>query len=226
MKGFEDLGEQTGLIIERDCPEEIVTPDGTAINLYSYVSIVCNALKALSKQVDFCTNKIDILSKMRKDRGGYSMYEIIKSTIESRNFVVSDIKNKVDTLWIEGVLTSEQREELIQLVFEYANPGTQAPELKSLITRVLQEIETIKDRIEKLEGGNETGTEQPNIIPEWKAWDGVSSEYQPGAVVTHNGKYYQNALDIQNTWEPDGEGIDERFWKEITKEEAEKLING
>ncbi|CVI72317.1 hypothetical protein NDGK_02517 [Clostridiales bacterium CHKCI001] len=225
LKGFEDLGEQTGLIIERDCPEEIVTPDGTAINLYSYVSIVCNALKALSKQVDFCTNKIDILSKMRKDRGGYSMYEIIKFTIESRNFVVSDIKNKVDTLWIEGVLTSEQREELIQLISEYANPDTQAPELESLIAIVLQEIETIKDRIEKLEGGNETGTEQPNIIPEWKAWDGVSSEYQPGAVVTHNGKYYQNALDIQNTWEPGGEGIDERFWKEITKEEAEKLIN-
>lgn len=222
LKGFEDLGEQTGLIIERDCPEEIVTPDGTAINLYSYVSIVCNALKALSKQVDFCTNKIDILSKMRKDRGGYSMYGIIKSTIESRNFVVSDIKNKVDTLWIEGVLTSEQREELIQLISEYANPDTQAPELESLIAIVLQEIETIKDRIEKLEGGNETGTEQPNIIPEWKAWDGVSSEYQPGAVVTHNGKYYQNALDIQNTWEPGGEGIDERFWKEITKEEAEK----
>ena len=226
LKGFEDLGEQTGLIIERDCPEEIVTPDGTAINLYSYVSIVCNALKALSKQVDFCANKIDILSKIQRDGSGgsYSMYEIIKSTIESRNFVVSDIKNKVDTLWVEGVLTSEQREELVQLISEYANPDTQAPELKSLIAIVLQEIETIKDRIEKLEGGNETGMEQPNIIPEWRAWDGVSSEYQPGTVVAHNGKYYQNTLDIQNTWEPGSVGIDERFWKEITKEEAEMIV--
>lgn len=226
LKGFEDLGEQTGLIIERDCPEEIVTPDGTAINLYSYVSIVCNALKALSKQVDFCANKIDILSKIQRDGSGgsYSMYEIIKSIIESRNFVVSDIKNKVDTLWVEGVLTSEQREELVQLISEYANPDTEAPELKSLIAIVLQEIETIKDRVEKLEGGNETGMEQPNIIPEWRAWDGVSSEYQPGAVVAHNGKYYQNTLDIQNTWEPGSVGIDERFWKEITKEEAEMIV--
>ena len=224
LNGFEDLGEQTGLIIEKGCPDEIVTPDGTAINLYSYVSIICNALKALSKQVDFCKNKIDIISKAKKE-GGYNMHEILKSTIESRDFVVSDIKHKVDTLWIEGVLTNEQREELVQLVFEYANPDTQAPELKNLITKVLKEIEDIKDRVEKLEGNDETDPEKPNIIPKWKSWDGISNEYQPGVVVQHNNKYYQNALGTQNTWEPGGEGIDERFWKEITKEEAEKLIN-
>ena len=29
---------------------------------------------------------------------------------------------------------------------------------------------------------------------------------------------------MQNTWEPGTTGVDERYWKEITKEEAEALL--
>lgn len=65
------------------------------------------------------------------------------------------------------------------------------------------------------------------VIPEWEPWDGISTDYQTGAVVAHSGKYWQNVLSgMQNTWEPGGVGIDERYWKEITKKEAEGIING
>lgn len=43
----------------------------------------------------------------------------------------------------------------------------------------------------------------------------------------HNTKYWINALkDIMNTWEPGTMGVDERFWKEITKEQAEGILKG
>ena len=43
----------------------------------------------------------------------------------------------------------------------------------------------------------------------------------------HNDKYWINVLSgMQNTWEPEGIGVDERYWKEITNEQAEELISG
>ena len=162
------------------------------------------------------------------------MYEIIKAVIQSGAFVVSDIAQKINTLWAESKLTDEERQELSEMMIDYINPNTQAPELKELYLQLQEELGTVKEEMSTLKtevaelkgtGETEPGPGPETTIPKWKPWDGVSSEYQPGAVVTHNGKYYQNALDIQNTWEPGGEGIDERFWKEITKEEAEKLIN-
>lgn len=96
----------------------------------------------------------------------------------------------------------------------------QIAELKDTLSDVI-------DRITVLEGG-EPEPEEPTgiVIPEWEPWDGVSTDYQYGAAVTHNGKYWQNVLKgMQNTWEPGSAGVDERYWKEITKEEAESIVS-
>ena len=76
--------------------------------------------------------------------------------------------------------------------------------------------------------GEEEETEQEKVkIEKWVAWDGISNRYQYGAVVKHKGKYYQNMLqNVQNVWEPGSVGVDERYWKEITKEEAEVIVKG
>ena len=31
---------------------------------------------------------------------------------------------------------------------------------------------------------------------------------------------------MQNTWEPESAGVDERYWKEIAKEQAEGILSG
>lgn len=63
-------------------------------------------------------------------------------------------------------------------------------------------------------------------VPAWEPWDGISDKYQYGAVVTYNGKYFLDVLyGMQNTWEPESPGVDERYWKEIAKEEAEAIIS-
>lgn len=64
-------------------------------------------------------------------------------------------------------------------------------------------------------------------VPAWEPWDGISDKYQYGAVVTYNGKYFLDVLyGMQNTWEPESPGVDERYWKEISKEQAEGILAG
>ena len=156
------------------------------------------------------------------------MYEIIKVIIQSGNFIVSDITRKIDTLWAESKLTDEERQQLSEMMIDYINPNTQAPELKELYLQLKEEVAILKEEVAELKGAEETelGPGLETTIPKWKPWDGISTDYQAGAVVEHNGKYYKNVLEgMQNTWEPGSTGVDERYWKEITKEEAEKLIN-
>ena len=164
------------------------------------------------------------------------MYEIIKAVIQSGAFVVSDITQKINTLWVESKLTDEERQELSEMMIDYINPNTQAPELKELYLQLREELGVVKEEVNTLKaevaelkgtGGTEPGPEPEITIPKWKPWDGISTDYQTGAVVEHNQKYYQNILEgMQNTWEPGSAGVDERYWKEITKEEAEALLKG
>ena len=164
------------------------------------------------------------------------MYEIIKAAIEPGAFVVSDITQKINTLWVESKLTDEERQELSEMMIDYINPSTQAPELKELYLQlrvglgaVEEEMCTLKAEVAELKGIGETepGPGPETAIPKWKPWDGISTDYQTGAVVKHKGKYYKNVLEgMQNTWEPGSAGVDERYWKKITKEEAEALLKG
>ena len=159
------------------------------------------------------------------------MYKIIKSVITAGNFKLADMTKKINTLWVSGELTDEQRDELMQLMNEHLNPATEAPELAERIGRVEQRVTILEESVKELEnGGSETteptepGTEEV-IIHQWEPWNGISDQYQYGAVVTHNGKYWHNVLQgMQNTWEPGSEGVGENIWKEITKEEAEALL--
>lgn len=160
------------------------------------------------------------------------MYEIIKSVIEGGAFKLNDLSNKIDTLWVGGKLTDEERENLISLMSDHLNPATEAPQDYELLARQIADLKetvsSLSDRVTVLEGG-ETEPEEPTgvVVPEWEPWDGISNQYQYGAVVTHNGKYWQNVLSgQQNVWEPESVGVDERYWKEIAKEEAESLISG
>ncbi len=43
------------------------------------------------------------------------MYEIIKNVIQAGSFDLPSILKKIDTFWVKGQLTDEQRDELIEL---------------------------------------------------------------------------------------------------------------
>ena len=41
------------------------------------------------------------------------MYDIVKNVIISGDFRLSDMQTKIDTLWVQGDLTEDERNELI-----------------------------------------------------------------------------------------------------------------
>lgn len=164
------------------------------------------------------------------------MYSILKSIIMSQKEPNDALYHKIDVAWANGDITDEEKNELEQLVFQYQNPQVQSPDLAELYNRLSEkcntmakEIEILKASVEKLQSGgtDPADPEEPQEvkITKWEPWDGISDKYQTGAAVKHKGKYYQNILKgMQNTWEPGVTGVDERYWKEITKEEAEALL--
>lgn len=151
------------------------------------------------------------------------MFGIIKNIIANGMFRVNDLSEKIDTLWAESKLSDDERNQLIQMMTDHINPATEAPELAERIAR-------LEERVSALENAQTEEPEEPSegiSVPAWEPWDGVSDKYQYGAVVTNIGKYWLDTLqNMQNTWEPGSPGVDERYWKEITKEEAEALLGG
>lgn len=56
------------------------------------------------------------------------MHDIIKNVIMSGSYELADMLKKIDTKWMEGALTDEQRTELIELARTNAEPeNTYAP---------------------------------------------------------------------------------------------------
>lgn len=154
------------------------------------------------------------------------MYKNVKNVIVSGKFKLSDMTNKIDILWLQGDLTDDQRTELNALMKEHLNPGTEMPEALEMCRALKEEVELLKERVTKLENGGvapepPTGVE----VPAWEPWDGISDRYKYGAVVTIDQKYYISTYQGQNTWMPGSMGT-EGLWKEISKEDAEAVIQG
>lgn len=154
------------------------------------------------------------------------MYKIVKNVIESGDFKLADMQTKIDTLWVQGDLTDEQRTELLALMKENVKPESETPEQTELYRQILEKYTALEDRVTKLENGG-VAPEPPVgvVIEPWEPWDGISDRYKYGAVVTIDQKYYISTYQGQNTWMPGSMGT-EGLWKEISKEDAEAVVSG
>ena len=81
------------------------------------------------------------------------MYEIVKNVIMSGSFKLEDMTKKINTLWVQGDITEEQKSELIDLMKEHLNPETETPEVLKLCQELKKEILALGGRITKLENG-------------------------------------------------------------------------
>ena len=111
------------------------------------------------------------------------MYEVIKKVIESKRFELSEILRKIDTLWMQGNITEEQKGRLVQLAREYANVQESID--------VMAKLEEMNKRLVELEakvngmdfsGGNEA----EETIEEYT----VGKWYYAGDRVSFGGKTY------------------------------------
>lgn len=130
------------------------------------------------------------------------MYEITKSVIESKNYELSDMLRKIDVLWVQGSLTDEQRNELIELARSNANFENSVD--------VIAWLEDHERRIKAMEEGkSEPDTEE---YPDFE----VGKHYFNGDKVSFDGKHYECIAPegVVCVWSPIDYPI---YWNEITE---------
>ena len=161
------------------------------------------------------------------------MYEIVKNVINSKRYALDDMLKKIDTLWVQGDITEEQKKELVALAQTNADPeNSNAPlqkqieaiakqqnELKDTVTTLSATVQKIKETVES--GGTVVPEPEPPIVeecPVWEPYNGIPPiKWQKGSKCTHNGKKWESMVD-KNVWEPGAFGVGEEIWREVIAE--------
>ena len=160
------------------------------------------------------------------------MYDIIKNVIESTCYELTDMLKKIDTIWIQGDITEEQKKELVIMAQTNADPAHSNAPLQKQIEEIskkqiaLEEtvralsatVQKIKETVES--GGTVVPEPEPQPqeeYPAWEPYDGIPPvKYQVGSKVSHNGKKWESMV-ANNVWEPGAFGVDSSIWKEIVQ---------
>lgn len=140
------------------------------------------------------------------------MYNIIRKEIKDGR-KLTEVYRLIDVALGAGTITDTQYTELRREANAAANPNENRPDLYDMVKALEARVKALEEK--------EGVTVQPDTpeeggeYPAWKPWDGISQDYQQGAIVTHNGKLWQSAFAGQNTWEPGTIGT-EALWREYT----------
>ena len=160
------------------------------------------------------------------------MYSIFVNVIKNEPYALNDMIKKIDVAWVKNEITEEERDELITMANENADPDYYI-ELENKVELLSKSIESIMATIQTHgaiisalkkaveEGGTTVDPEpepEPEEYPEWYAWDGVTlpCPWNKGKKCTHNGKKWVSQVD-NNVWEPGGLGVHETIWKKVVE---------
>lgn len=124
------------------------------------------------------------------------MYDVIKNVIDSKRYELTDMLKKIDTIWLQGGITEEQKNELVQLARENADPENSYAPLQNQIDTLYENMtemgKTILDlvkRVGELEN-KPVEPEPPEEYPEYVKPTGAHDAYNNGDKVTYKGKRY------------------------------------
>lgn len=143
------------------------------------------------------------------------MYSTIKGVIQSGRYELTDILTKIDTIWLQGGITDEEKTELVSLARENAQPESSYAPLQEQIEKAFAQIAALAERVTALEQG---GGEEPEPSDEWPEYiqpTGAHDAYFSGDKVTWNGKHYiciapSGAACV---WNPDAYPA---YWQEVS----------
>lgn len=119
------------------------------------------------------------------------MYNIIKNVIESTRFELTDILKKIDTFWIQNAITEEQKEELVALAREKANPENSHADLQKQVNVLFTKVAELEKEIKSLKSAK-PDEEEPEVdeYPEYVTPTGSHDAYHNGDKVTYKGVKY------------------------------------
>lgn len=156
------------------------------------------------------------------------MYDIFKSVIESGNYELSDMLTKIDTIWVQGGITEEQRTELTELARTNADPEqSYAPLQKQIDTlfentaELAEKVVSLESRVTVLEGGEPEPEPEPEEYPAYVQPTGAHDAYYNGDGCTYKGKKYDCIAPegVAVVWSPDEYPA---YWQEKVEETVEE----
>lgn len=141
------------------------------------------------------------------------MYKTFKHMIAIRDYSLIPFINKVDEAWVNGYLTVEQRDELVNSARENAKAENNYSSPQKQIDRLSEIVLDLRSRVEKLENGGVVpgpGEEYPEYVPPTCAVDA----YHNGDKITYSGKKYICIAPegVAVVWPPDAMPS---YWKEV-----------
>lgn len=151
------------------------------------------------------------------------IYPIIKQVIKDKNYNLADLLETIEKRRIEGHITEEERDELITLANENANPQMSDAPLKNqvaalfdIVTELALEIKQLKEAKEETDPEAPEEETQEKIYPEWYRHDGIGKKpWQDGSICIHNERYWLSHVN-DNVWEPGALGVYENIWEDIS----------
>lgn len=127
------------------------------------------------------------------------MYDVIKNVIESGRYELNDMLKKIDTIWIQGDITEEQKKELVMVAQANADPSQSNAPLQEQIEEISKKQIALEETVRALSATvqkiKETVESGGMVVPE--------PEPQP--------------QEEYPAWEPGAFGVDESIWKEIVQ---------
>ena len=141
------------------------------------------------------------------------MYDVIKSVIAGGSFELSDLLNKIDTMWLQGKLTDVQRTELEQLARAKANPAQSYAPMQAQIDALALRVKTLED-LQAAKDSNGTEEETAESWPEYVQPTGGHDAYHAGDQVTYNGAQYICIAPegVAVVWSPD---VYPDYWQQL-----------
>lgn len=110
------------------------------------------------------------------------MYQIFKNVINSTPFALTDMQKKINANWVQSYLTDEQREELLALAQEKANPNNDLAPIQTQIDELWGAVHALQTPSEKVEEVEE--------FPEYVKPESKDKYYTKGDKCTYKGKKY------------------------------------
>ena len=130
------------------------------------------------------------------------MYDVTKNVIASGRYELADMLRKIDALWLQGDLSDDQRNELVQMAREDADPSASWASVQDQIEALAKQLEALSARVADLEGGEPPA---PDEWPEYIQPTGAHDAYHKGDQVTYKGKRYRCIAPdgVAVVWAPD-----------------------
>lgn len=117
------------------------------------------------------------------------MYNIIKNVINTGVFGLTDIIKKIESQWVAGKITEEEKNKLILFAQERAKPQNDVDILKKIAELEIR-IRVVEDKQNASENTDEEGYEVPETPSEEYPPFVVGKWYYNGDKTSHEGKNY------------------------------------